>query len=72
MGILDKFSDITVDNSKRLLPEDMEHCKVEEELFKDNAVYSWHLGDTILRAETAARTAIALWQYQDEIKMLAI
>lgn len=35
MGILDKFSDITVDNSKRLLPEDMEHCKVEEELFKD-------------------------------------
>ena len=46
--------------------------KKEEELFKDNAVYSWHLGDTILRAETAAMTAIALWQYQDEIKMLAI
>lgn len=33
MNLLDKFTDIKVDNSKRLPAEDMEHCKIEEEMF---------------------------------------
>lgn len=33
MNLLDKFTDIKVDNSKRLPAEDMAHCKVEEEMF---------------------------------------
>lgn len=33
MNLLDKFSEITVDNSKRLSSEDMKHCKFEEEIF---------------------------------------
>ena len=44
----------------------------EQALFEREKAFSWHLGDTILRAETAAVTALALWQYQDEIKKLAI
>ena len=44
----------------------------EQALFQEAKAFSWHLGTTILRAETAAMTALALWQYQDEIKKLAI
>lgn len=33
MSLLDKFTNIKVDNSKRLPVEDMAHCKVEEEMF---------------------------------------
>lgn len=44
----------------------------EQKLFQESKAYSWHLGNTILRAETAAITALALWQYRDEIKKLAI
>lgn len=33
MNLLDKFTDIKVDNSKRLPAEDIEHCKIEEEMF---------------------------------------
>ena len=44
----------------------------EQNLFQDVDAFSWHLGNTILRAETAALTALALWQYRDEIKKLAI
>ena len=44
----------------------------EQQLFQQSQAFSWHLGDTILRAETAAMTALALWQYQNEIKKLAI
>ena len=46
--------------------------KKEQALFQNFNAFSWHLGDTILRAETAALTALALWQYRDEIKKLAI
>lgn len=44
----------------------------EQELFQKSQAFSWHLGNTILRAETAAITAISLWQYASEIKKLAI
>ena len=44
----------------------------EKNLFQKSNAFSWHLGNTILRAETAAVTALALWQYRDEIKKLAI
>ena len=44
----------------------------EQTLFKQVSALSWHLGNTILRAETAAITALALWQYKSEIKTLAI
>ena len=44
----------------------------EQELFVQEKAFSWHLGNTILRAETAALTALALWQYAPEIKKLAI
>lgn len=43
----------------------------EQALFQSSNAFSWHLGNTILRAETAAVTAIALWQYKSEIKTLA-
>lgn len=33
MSILDKFSEIKVDNSTRLSPEDLAHCKLEEKIF---------------------------------------
>ena len=41
-------------------------------LFEEKKAFSWHLGKTILRAETAAITALALWHYAPEIKKLAI
>ena len=44
----------------------------EQKLFQKTNAFSWHLGNTILRAETAAITSLALWQYKDEIKKLAI
>ena len=44
----------------------------EQELFIAKKALSWHLGNTILRAETATITALSLWQYRDEIKKLAI
>ena len=44
----------------------------EQKLFQQNKAFSWHLGNTILRAETAAMTALSLWQYAPEIKKLAI
>ncbi len=44
----------------------------EQQIFTLNQAFSWHLGNTILRAETAAITALSLWQYRDEIKILAI
>ena len=44
----------------------------EQDLFQEKGAFSWHLGNTILRAETAALTAVALWQYRGEIKKLAI
>ena len=44
----------------------------EQSLFQRSNAISWHLGNTILRAETAAMTALALWQYRQEIKKLAI
>ncbi len=44
----------------------------EQELFQQSKAISWHLGNTILRAETAAIAALSLWQYRDEIKILAI
>lgn len=44
----------------------------EQQLLQKSQAFSWHLGNTILRAETAAVTALALWQYRDEIKKLAI
>ena len=44
----------------------------EQKLFQQKGAFSWHLGNTILRAETAALTAVALWLYRDEIKKLAI
>ena len=44
----------------------------EQDLFQKEQAFSWHLGNTILRAETAALTALSLWQYQNEIKKLAI
>ena len=44
----------------------------EQLLFQELHAVSWHLGSTILRAETAAAAALALWQYRDEIKKLAI
>ena len=44
----------------------------EQALFQQSKAFSWHLGNTILRAETAAIAALALWQYKDEIKKLAI
>lgn len=44
----------------------------EEKIFRDKDTYFWHLGNTILRAETAAVAAIVLWQYKGEIKKLAI
>ncbi len=44
----------------------------EQALFQQAEAYSWHLGNTILRAETAALTALSLWQYREEIKTLAI
>ncbi|MBR6232082.1 MAG: 16S rRNA (uracil(1498)-N(3))-methyltransferase [Alphaproteobacteria bacterium] len=44
----------------------------EQTLLQKSNAFSWHLGTTILRAETAAITALALWQYRDEIKKLAI
>lgn len=44
----------------------------EQKLFQQSEAISWHLGNTILRAETAALTAVALWQYKGEIKKLAI
>lgn len=44
----------------------------EQDLFQKSKAISWHLGNTILRAETAAITALSLWQYRDEIKILAI
>ena len=47
-------------------------CEKEQKLFQTSNAFSWHLGNTILRAETAAITALALWQYRDEIKKLAI
>ncbi|MGN0919614.1 MAG: RsmE family RNA methyltransferase [Alphaproteobacteria bacterium] len=43
----------------------------EQALFEKSNAFSWHLGNTILRAETAAMTALALWQFKDEIKTLA-
>jgi RsmE family RNA methyltransferase len=43
----------------------------EQKLFQKNKAFSWHLENTILRAETAALTALSLWQYRDEIKKLA-
>jgi len=43
----------------------------EQALFQNSNAFSWHLGNTILRAETAAVTAVALWQYKSEIKTLA-
>lgn len=43
----------------------------EQLLFQKSNAFSWHLGNTILRAETAALTALALWQYRGEIKTLA-
>ena len=43
----------------------------EQKLFQKSNAFSWHLGNTILRAETAAITAISLWKYHDEIKKLA-
>ena len=46
--------------------------KKEQTLFQNANAYSWHLGNTILRAETAAITALSLWQYRHEIKKLAI
>ena len=44
----------------------------EIKLFSEKQILSWHLGNTILRAETAALTTVALWQYKEEIKILAI
>ena len=44
----------------------------EQMLFQKSKVFSWHLGNTILRTETATITALSLWQYQNEIKKLAI
>ena len=44
----------------------------EQNLFQGEKAYSWYLGNTILRAETAALTALSLWQYRREIKKLAI
>lgn len=35
MELLNKFSEIKVDNSKRLPPEDMEFCKLEEKVFNN-------------------------------------
>lgn len=35
MNLLDKFSNITVDNSKRLSSDDMEYCQMEEKMFKN-------------------------------------
>lgn len=43
----------------------------EQDLFQKSQAFSWHLGNTILRAETAAITALSLWQYASEIKKLA-
>ena len=44
----------------------------EKALFEKENAFSWHLGNTILRAETAVTAAVALWQYRKEIKKLAI
>jgi len=44
----------------------------EQQILTLNQALSWHLGNTILRAETAAITALGLWQYKSEIKTLAI
>ena len=44
----------------------------EKSLFQQSEAFSWHLGNTILRAETAAIATLSLWQYRDEIKKLAI
>ena len=44
----------------------------EQTLFKQVSALSLHLGNTILRAETAAITALGVWQYKSEIKNLAI
>lgn len=41
MELLNKFSEIKVDNSKRLPPEDMEFCKFEEKVF--NNAYNAYL-----------------------------
>lgn len=41
MNLLDKFTDIKMDNSKRLPTEDLKYCKMQEELF--NNAYNAYL-----------------------------
>lgn len=70
MELLNKFSEIKVDNSKRLPPEDMEFCKLEEKVF--NNAY-----DAYLTAYNSVKTAFDeqkrlvgedygyIWKYTD-------
>lgn len=41
MDLLDKFTDIKIDNLKSIPPQDMEYCKMQEELF--NNAYNAYL-----------------------------